>query len=331
MEVLESGIIQYVSKELLIASKGSHLYRSYDSGVTWGNWCDLPVPIFATILGKNRWLSRLSRKEIHHLIDVNESYFACFAFGHIYLVDKQKVHIKSIGNIKASRPLKVCSDGERIYYGVYIGNKERKPVNLYSFSLKDGEWSVVYTFNNIRHIHGVFWDEHESKLWITTGDLNYESSIWCFNRDNKPSKIVTGSQQTRAVDLLFTEDAIFYATDAPHDQNYIYRMNRDSSKVKKMQAVGGPVFYGRKEDSWLFFSTVVEPTKSNRTDAVELWGSNDQGYSWQKIKEFPKDIGHMKLFQYGQIKFPSGPGDGKNLWVTPYATDHDHQIIKVRL
>src|SRR5699024_507476 len=143
--------------------------------------------------------------------------------------------------------------------------------------------------------------------------------------------MVEGSQQARAVDLLFTEEAVFYATDAPHDPNYIYRYDRETGQTEQLQQVGGPVFYGRKTGGRLFFSTVAEPSDINRTDAVELWRSGNEGDSWRKLKEFQKDIGHMKLFQYGQLKFPNGPGDGEYIWFTRYATKGDHRIMRIPL
>lgn len=331
MEVLGKGIIHYVSPNWLIASRGRTLFISYDSGGSWIRWCRLPVSYFNLLCASNRWGARLTRREIHRIINVNEHYLACFGFGKIYLIKKETANVEVIGAIKGSRPLNVCSDGRHIYYGVYTGNEERKPIDLFVYSIDEEKGSIHHTFRDVRHIHGVFWDQYEFKLWATTGDLDHESTIWCFNNKERPEKVVSGSQQTRAVDLLFTEKAVFYATDAPHERNYIYRLDRESKDIESLQAVRGPVFFGRKITDWMFFSTIVEPSGVNRTDAVELWASGDQGSSWKKVNEFKKDIGHMKLFQYGQIKFPSGPGDGKNLWFSSYATEYDHHIMMLPL
>ncbi|MEL7834105.1 hypothetical protein [Fodinibius sp. Rm-B-1B1-1] len=331
MEVLGKGIVQYVSSNKIIISKGNKLFCKKRNNSHWKPWCNLPISLSEKFYSSNRWLSRLFRNEVHHVIKIRDGIFACFAFGKIYLVEENIGQVEVIGNIKGSRPLKICSDGSCIYYGVYTGNTERKPIKLFSYLLEESKWSVYHIFNNIRHIHGVFWDQYESNLWVTTGDLDHESIIWRFNDKGEPEKIATGSQQTRAVDLLFTKDAIFYTTDAPNEQNYIYCLDRKSGQVEQLQEIGGPVFYGKALENGLFFSTVVEPSEVNRMDAVELWYSNDEGKNWKKIKEFKKDFGHMKLFQYGQIKFPNGSGDGNNLWFTPYATEYDHQIMKLPL
>lgn len=329
MEILGKGIIQFVSGDTLIASRGFKLFIKEND--EWYTWCELPISFSQKLLSLNHWFSRLSRNEVYHLIKVDEKTFACFAFGSIFIKDTETKNARKIGNIKGSRPLCVCSDGEHLYYGVYEGNAARGPIELWSYSLKNEEWTICYTFDNIRHIHGVFWDEYESMLWVTTGDLDHESTIWKFDNNGIPNKIITGSQQTRAVDLVFTEPSILYATDAPDEENYIYKLDRKTNAIEKLQKVGGPVFYGCKAGDWIFFSTVVEPSKVNRTDTVELWGSEDAGKSWKLIKEFRKDILPKKLFQYGQINFPSGPGDGKNLYFSPYATILDHKILSLSL
>jgi hypothetical protein len=46
---------------------------------------------------------------------------------------------------------------------------------------------------------------------------------------------------------------------------------------------------------------------------------------------FKKDIWPMKYFQYGQVFFPSGPGDGKHLWCTPFATKHHGKTLKIEV
>lgn len=329
MEVLGPGIIQYVNGDQVIASKGNVLYALEND--IWQKWCQLPVRFSNRLLSANTLLSRLSRNEIHHLMKVDEFLYCCFAFGKIYLINDNINKVQEIGTIKGSRPLCVCSDGRYIYYGVYSGNAEREPVELWAFSIEKKEWQVYHAFENIRHIHGVFWDEYSSKIWVTTGDLDDESTIWQFDKQGLPHKIATGSQQTRAVTLVFTERAILYGTDAPDEQNYIYRIDRYSQEIEEIQAVGGPVFYGSKVSDRVFFSTVVEPSEVNRTDAVELWGSTGDNNSWELCKEFEKDLLPKKLFQYGQIKFPNGIGDGKSLFFSPYATKMGHKILKFSL
>jgi hypothetical protein len=331
MEKIRPGVIQYVSSRLIIISEGHRLYLSEDSGNSWKLWCRLPIRLSDRCLSIHRWLARAFRKEVNHVIKVSDDIFACYGFDQIYLIERATGSHEHIGSIEGSRPLKVASDGERLIYGVYSINNERRPVKLLSYCLTEKKWSIDYVFDDIRHIHGVFWDPVISKLWITTGDLDQESRIITFSKAKELEEIASGSQQFRAVDLLFSEDYVYFATDTPEEINFIYRMHRKTRETERLCEVGGPVFWGRSDGDWLFFSTVVEASEVNREDAVELWASNDEGDHWTKLKEFKKDMFHSLYFQYGQIKFPDGPGDDQNLWFSPYSTELDHSVMRLQL
>lgn len=329
MKTIAKGIVHYVSTNIIIASFGASIFISKDNGTTWNSLCRLNLyhlPIF-----QNRWISRLLRAEVVKVLRINNSFIACFALGKLFIINLFSGESKEITELVGSRILGACVKDEKLYFGDYSTTNRSAISNCNCYDISEDTLNIVYSFSNIRHIHGVFLDKYEKELWVTTGDSDHESAIIRFDDKMNAQKIIFGSQQARAVDLLFTEDSIFYATDAPDEPNFIYRIDRHTNEKKRLQQVGGPVFWGRKEKEWLFFSTVVEPSKVNRTDAVELWGSNDQGNNWKLIKEFKKDMGHLKLFQYGQIKFPAGPGDGKNLWFSPYATENDHYIMRMPL
>lgn len=124
--------------------------------------------------------------------------------------------------------------------------------------------------------------------------------------------------------LLFTAEFVYFASDAPDEQNFIYRVHRKTLKTEKLQAVAGPVFYGCKVGKLSFFSTEVEPSEFSTSPYVEVWGSRD-GSKWQCVERHKKDWLSMKYFQYGQVLFPDGPGDGHNLWYMPMATISDQK------
>lgn len=170
----------------------------------------------------------------------------------------------------------------------------------------------------IRHIHGIYQDPFTQKVWISTGDFGEEAALWETDAAfSKVEKIISGSQQTRAIKLLFTKDYIYYGSDTPKEQNYISRMHRETRTIEQLTKVGSSVFHGTKVGDWLFFSTAIEPSEVNKTKQAEVWASPN-GTDWKCILKFKKDIWSMKYFQYGQVFFPNGPGDGKNLWVSPF-------------
>lgn len=215
----------------------------------------------------------------------------------------------------------LCQADGKFYYGEYRRNSERSPVHVWKWQKGDLNWLPVWRFEGIRHVHGVFHDPYTDAIWVTTGDTDVEAGIW--RTDDGFStlhQVAGGSQQLRAVYLLFTEAHLYFGSDAPDEQNHLYRMNREGGNIERLQAaVGGPIFYGCKVANSLFFSTVVEPGSVNTSRLAEVWRT-DNGSDWEKILEFEKDIWSMKYFQYGQVLFPTCPGDGKHLYCMPLAT-----------
>jgi len=135
---------------------------------------------------------------------------------------------------------------------------------------------------------------------------------------------------TRCVQLIFTSNYIYFDSDSPDETNYLYRIEKKSGNKEILQRVGNPVFYGCKVGESLFFSTVCEPSNINTSRYAVIWRSDD-GESWYEFKKFKKDIWSMKYFQYGQILFPYGPGDNKNLWCKPFTTHNDQAVLKFKI
>ena len=101
-------------------------------------------------------------------------------------------------------------------------------------------------------------------------------------------------------------------------------------QAERLAEVGGPVFYGTTAGDILYFSTAWEPSKYTHSDLFELWES-DGGENWKLKQTFKKDIWHNKLFRYGMIFFPAGPGDGKNLWFSTMATKNEFKVLRIPL
>jgi hypothetical protein len=80
--------------------------------------------------------------------------------------------------------------------------------------------------------------------------------------------------------------------------------------------VGSSVFYGCRLGTHLFFSTAAEPSDVNSTRSVEVWYS-ETGDAWRRLRSFIPDAWPSRLFQYGQVLFPAGPGDGRHVFFTP--------------
>ena len=116
------------------------------------------------------------------------------------------------GPVRGSRPLNVCAADSKFFYGEYKNNAERETVSIFELAAPFTSWSKVLTLSGVRHIHGIFYDKYQDCFWITTGDLDHESKVYRCNKDFSNLHVVlSGSQQTRAITLLFQKD--FYTLD----------------------------------------------------------------------------------------------------------------------
>ncbi len=326
------GRIHFISDHLMYASRKKNVLRSTDGGRTWHHFFSFRLSPLAWLKTQNELLRRLFRMHIHHIVPASDSFVTIVAFGGIYVWDIQKrCLIRSDHHLSGSRPLILCNTEDGIYFGEYKNNKDRGPVRIFHSQDHGITWKPVHVFNNVRHIHGIFKDPYSDGLWITTGDLDYESAIWVAdNKFNDVKKVLQGTQQVRAVSLLFTEQYIYFGSDSPSEKNFLYRFDRSNKALYKLQHVEGPVFWGCKVENDLFFSTVVEPSAINKTKYATIWHSKD-GSSWQNITSLKKDILPSKLFQYGQIFFPYGINNTGLLWFTPFATRNHLTINQISL
>lgn len=322
------GRILYISDEAIYCGRGHRIFKSTDNGSTWNIWIALPVRTWQKVVMTIPLLARLLRQTIHHL-NISKNATIIIANKMSYVVHNDIT--QQIESLHGSRPMVICQTVDNIYYGEYRSNLDRTPVSVWKLNAAKSTWESVWSFKDVRHIHGVFHDPYTDSIWVTTGDNDSEAGIW--RTDNNfitLQKIAGGSQQYRAVQLLFTQDYLYFGSDAPEEQNYIYRMSREGKNLEQLTPVGSSVFYGCKVGNSLFFSTAIEPSNTNSTSDAEIWRS-DNGTEWYKFLGFKKDIWSMKYFQYGQVLFPSGENESEYLCFTPYATKHSGESFIVNI
>ncbi len=326
-------IVHYKDDNMCIASKGINIYVSKDNENSWERLFSLPVSFFTKIKNKFKLSKRLFREGIHHII-LFKNIITVFAGKYIYKYNITTKEFIDTQALTGSRPLCVAitKQGD-ILYGEYTGNKERKSIRIFKNNYKEKTWEEIYKLKNIRHIHGIFYDEFTDSIWFTTGDYNEEIGIWNTS-DNfvTVSKVLgNNSQQYRTVQLLFTKKYVYFGSDTPLEKNYIYRMDRLNKRIERLQEVSGSIFYGYNNDKKIFFSTVCEPSNVNVSSDVELWIS-ENGKDWYKEITLKKDIWNKKIFQYGQIKFPYQKHKNNYIWITPYAVKkYDQKSLKIQL
>jgi hypothetical protein len=315
------GRVLYVDEEELWLARGTALFSSRDRGRSLSLEAQIPLHPWERVVGAFRLTRRMARAGVHHLL-VGSAELAVVN-RHIFRRGSGDGTFSRVERLNGLRPLSVATDGDLICYGEYRRNRARTPVHVWG-SLDGGStWQVLWRFLDVRHVHGVFFDAFTKSFWVTTGDEDTESWIWVTSdRFETLVRVIGGTQQSRAVSLCFTKDHVYYGSDTPLARNHIYRLARRTGNVERLQEVSSSVFFGCQVGEHLFFSTAAEPSRVNRCDRAEIWHSCN-GERWRLLRWYMKDWWPIRVFQFGQIFFPSGPGDGQFLYFTPFATDGD--------
>ena len=316
------GICLWWEAQCLIRAVGRRIDISRDNGQSFSTVAHLDFGLAKNRLVSTRLTARLLRLNPKHCLRLNASRFVIVAAGKVYLLDIDNKTADIVSAISGSRPLRMAYDGNYLYYGEYHRNADRLPIRIFRSGDEGRSWQVCHTFHGIRHVHGIYFDQYSQHLWITTGDIGNEAAIW--KADVAFSSILPvliGSQQTRAIDLLFTEQKVYFGTDAPEEQNYLYSMDRDGTALTALGAAPGPVFHALNTGEQQYFSTACEPSENLQlTQATLLSVANG---SIKQIYQLKKDRYSMKYFQYGQLLFPSGPGVPGQLWCSSFACEQD--------
>ncbi len=323
------GRVLYASKDLLIKSYQNKLFKSTDAANSWEAFLDFSeMNLLDKVKMRSHLLSRLFRFGVHHLTVDHSGNMGVIYNKKIGVIKENK--LTQISDLLHSRPMSLESFQDDFLFGEYRNNAERSPIAVYSFNLKD-KLKSKFLFKSIRHVHGVYKDPYTNLIWITTGDEDSEAAIYRTTATFEPmEKVLSGSQQTRAIKLLFDKDYIYFGSDAPDEVNFIYKMNKITLKVKKLQKVGSSVFHGCKVGDWLFFSTAIESSRVNKTRHSEVWASPN-GDDWKCILKFKKDLLSMKLFQYGQIFFPICTQEANALWVSPFGAQNTNKSFMISI
>lgn len=323
-----AGRLLYLDGSEMFLARGRTICRSRDAGRNWEEWARVPTSPGAAVAVTFSLVARLLRMGIHH---IGKSGSDTVIFANSATFCHEGGTMNYLGQVHGSRPMALCDALGTFYYGEYRQNSERSAVHVWRWRRGDRVWSKAWKFLDVRHVHGVFHDTYTDCIWVTTGDEDAESAIWRTHDEFGSLELVAGgSQQLRSVQLLFSADFVYFGSDAPDEQNFLYRMDRNGKDITRVAAVGSSVFYGCKVGESLFFSTAAEPSVINDARYSEVWRS-DNGWDWRKVLSYRKDLWPMKYFQYGQVHFPAGPGDGCNLWVSPVATEGQGRTYKISL
>ena len=224
-----------------------------------------------------------------------------------------------------------------IYFGGYLSNMSKKPVNIYKRTGVD-RWEVVYTFpqGTINHVHNIVLDPYRQCLWIFTGDFDEASAIWKVTDNFKTvEQVVCNDQKYRGCVVFALPEGLLYATDAPFADDFIYLLNPETLEVKELFPIDGSCIYGCQWNDKYVFSSTVEGDGRNmsrmewlvtrkkgagiKDDFVHMYiGDLQEGF--KEIYKEKKDCMPYYTFQFGVFKFPYGVNNTDTLYFQPVAT-----------
>ena len=303
----------------------------------------MPVRCKERLLGGSRCMSRLLRLGVRTAVAIDETGAVLCLGNKLYEINIDSCTISDGWNCgRGIRPLSMTivkningfQDG--IYFGGYLGNKEKNPVHIYHRIGQD-QWEIVYTFpeRTINHVHCIVTDPYRQCLWVFTGDFDEAAAIWkVTNNFKKMECVVCNNQQFRGCVAYAVHEGLLYATDAPNADNFIYLLNPETIKIQPIFPLHGSCIYGCQwNDNYVFSSTVEGDGQT--PDRLRLFFNGDRGdgikdnyvhlylgnhnKGFREIYKEEKDCWSF-LFQFGVFKFPYGYNNTDTLYFQPMAT-----------
>lgn len=317
------------------------------------------IPVFGSakerVLGGCRYVYRLLRLGVRAALAVAEDKILLSVGNSIYELELSSGELSAgffcgegIRPLAFSdvRGLSGVDDG--IYFGGYLGNKEKKPVSVYKRVAKDS-WEVVYTFpqGTVNHIHTVVCDPYRDCLWIYTGDFGEAAAIWKVTDNFRcVERVCCNDQKYRGCVVFPLREGLLYATDSPLADDFIYLMAPEDFSVKTIAPISGSCIYGCQWRDKYVFSTAVEGNGGDvsrmefffgrkrgdgiKDEYVHLYvGDLNDGF--REIYKEKKDWLPFCPFQFGVLRFPYGVNSGDALYFQPVATNkNDLKLLVVK-
>jgi hypothetical protein len=283
---------------------------------------------------RNSLTARLFRDGFHALAVLPSGGSVAAVPGAIVTLQRNEKEFRQTHKIaRGTRPLHITAvPNGGIFWGEYFDNPSRDEVHIYGSSDHGLTWSVSYTFAKgaIRHVHNIVHDPWGNCLWVLTGDNGDECRILRASCDfGHVETVLQGKQQCRAVAAIPAEGGLYFSSDTPLEQNFIYRLDR-SDKLSQLTRVTSSSIYGCRVADELFFSTMIEPSDVNLDRFVRVYqGSGRNPGDWKSVLAWQKDRWPMNFFQYGNAVFPDGNNTTSCLAVTSVAVQADDLVTSI--
>lgn len=330
---LRGYVVEWSESGNYLLSRRNVIYHSPDLKPPFESIAEFPAPSWRRSVARSRLGQRLLRFSVNVVLPLKN--------GDIFVSFDREIGVIRSGKVELlaglKRPCRILRSGAAedqeggVYFGEYFGNPDKEKVNVYRYTPGEDRVEVAHTFapGEIRHVHGIYRDGFDESLVCLTGDADSECRMMR-TRDGFVTieAIGEGDESWRAVSALFSEEAIWYGTDAEYRANTVYRLDRATGHRQEAGQVSGTVFYSKEFGGDRFFATTAENAPGQAENVAAIWcvGSDD---SLRKIVEYPKDTWHTTLFGFGTIFFCGGPSELSHLFYSLYATEGDSKVFEI--
>ena len=331
---LKGYAIEWAEEGNYYLSRRNVLYGSKNLKPPFTKIAVIDAPFWKSLASISRLAQRLLRFQVTNVIPL--------ATGELFVTFDKSVGLIRNGKYRAlsglARPCRVlraaCAVDQNgdIFFGEYLANDERGEMRIYRYTAGSDSLEIAFTFpeKSIKHIHGIYFDEATNALFCLTGDDENECRILRSADGFRTIETVgQGDETWRAVSILFDNNAFYYGMDAEFRANHIYKVNRNSLERTSLGEVNGTVFYSKRLDGNLFFTTTAENAPSQTENVAALW-LVDENEACQKLVSFEKDFWHPTLFQFGTIHFPYRSGLEGELYFHLVGVREDNQTFRIK-
>ncbi|HEX6280342.1 MAG TPA: hypothetical protein VFZ49_10070, partial [Pyrinomonadaceae bacterium] len=330
---LRGYVVEWAEPGNYLLSRRNSLFRSADLQPPFEHPADFPAPSWRSTLARARLAQRLLRFSVNVVLPLSN--------GDTFVSFDKSIGVLRNGRMTAlrglRRPCRILRSGAAsatdasVYFGEYFGNSDKSEVNVYRYAPGADSVEVVYTFpaGTARHVHGTYFDPFDGSLVCLTGDADHECRM-IRSRDGFDTVeiIGEGDESWRAVSILFTEDAMYYGTDAEFRSNTIYRLDRGTGEREELGEVSGTVFYSQRFQGELFFTTTAENAPSQKENVAAIWNVDKEG-KLIELAKFQKDLWHTSLFGFGTVYFPHASSVSDRSFFSVYATENDGRTFEI--
>lgn len=341
-DVIDIGIkgkalCSFKDGSLLVYRKGSFYLFQPDKKKQL-NQFTLPIHQTKKILCHFRLLERLLHTEPRWAIPIDNDNVYIFFEGKMYRVNARSGKFTEEQLPVRGKPLTIIKIkaingfSDSFALGDYGQNNNREEVRIYQKHSGTSEWRIACSFpkGTVRHIHALVPDPLRNRILILTGDEDLESGIWAaYNDFSKIEPVLVGKQKYRTCQAIPYKDRIYFLSDKPSEENYLWIIDEKDKEILQTEAIRGSCIYGRVVGERGIFSTTCEP-EAHAKNKVDYWLSTRPGKGVKDnkidiiliengelsvISTFQSDGMPLRLFQYATATFAYSSDD--KIYFTP--------------